>query len=436
MLTFAALGCDTNSNPAAPVDQTVVDNNPTTAPVEKAIKVRFLVERSFPSIGGVDLYRLETTEGHPVALTDEFGDPYACEEDLDCIEFAEPDLCIYGAVCNPLGLCDAAIYDSCLNGDGKEKYFEAVSCGSDYDCESDDNVCTREVCNFNLFGGTCVHPAADLPDITCGLGVCENAIPACVNFVENADTCAEGDPTGTDEDCNGLDENCDGTNDDGYVETATDCGVGECFSTGTMACVDGDTFDTCTEGAPMDETCDDLDNDCDGLINDDFDDVEGGACSSCYEPNYGPALECGMTYVGNESGFEDSLNGYVLRSYYEETGYERIYPFTSSGGVRVFVKAVNVDPETDIDYFLLMEECSVDANTAWGNTRLVFVPEAGISYLVAIDEYEGGDTLLEYDVEVECMELDCGDGIDNDGDDDVDCDDDDCAAADDCILPL
>jgi hypothetical protein len=45
--------------------------------------------------------------------------------------------------------------------------------------------------------------------------------------------------------CDGVDNNCDGTADDGYVATATSCGIGECSSTGQTTCVEGVEGDSC-----------------------------------------------------------------------------------------------------------------------------------------------------------------------------------------------
>jgi hypothetical protein len=89
----------------------------------------------------------------------------------------------------------------------------------------------------------------------------------CTAGVWGGDTC---DPLAgaTAETCNNIDDNCDGTIDG--ISQATNCGVGECAgNTGTETCTagawGGDTCDP-LDGATA-EVCDNLDNDCDGQID-------------------------------------------------------------------------------------------------------------------------------------------------------------------------
>ncbi len=74
-------------------------------------------------------------------------------------------------------------------------------------------------------------------------------------------------PNAPDTNCNGIDDNCNGQVDDGYVKTATTCGVGACASTGVQQCTNGQLIDTCTSYTPTTEVCDGLDNNCDGQID-------------------------------------------------------------------------------------------------------------------------------------------------------------------------
>lgn len=76
--------------------------------------------------------------------------------------------------------------------------------------------------------------------------------------------------------CNNLDDDCDGRVDEEFPDKGNTCyiGIGECRRSGTMVCNEiGDaTFCRGVAGRPSPELCDSLDNDCDGEID------EGDVC--------------------------------------------------------------------------------------------------------------------------------------------------------------
>ena len=77
-------------------------------------------------------------------------------------------------------------------------------------------------------------------------------------------------PDASDDNCDGIDDNCDGSADNNYITTVITCGTGVCTSVGQLECQSGAEVNTCTPSLPTESeeaTCDDLDNDCDGQVD-------------------------------------------------------------------------------------------------------------------------------------------------------------------------
>ncbi|HRE87714.1 MAG TPA: MopE-related protein, partial [Myxococcota bacterium] len=68
----------------------------------------------------------------------------------------------------------------------------------------------------------------------------------------------------TSDTCDAVDTDCDGQVDEDFAAQATSCGVGECRRTGTTTCSGGVVGDSCASANPSAEVCDGKDNDCDG----------------------------------------------------------------------------------------------------------------------------------------------------------------------------
>ncbi len=175
------------------------------------------------------------------------------------------------SICEPTELgtevtCDDGVDNDC---DGLVDTADPDCTGCTWTGPDDDCNGFDDDCNGLIDDGYVSTPT------TCGLGACESS--GGLECVDGSivDTCLPGTPLPSDATCDGIDEDCNGLIDDGYVATPTNCGVGECASTGALECVDGSIVDTCVPGVPGvegpfgDPTCSDaLDNDCDGLTDD------------------------------------------------------------------------------------------------------------------------------------------------------------------------
>lgn len=104
--------------------------------------------------------------------------------------------------------------------------------------------------------------------------------------VANYDDCNDADCVvyaGASELCDGKDNDCNGLTDEGYGTLGQACadGTGECFVTGTIVCAANGQSSQCSvqAKAPNTEICDDKDNDCDGLTDEDCDNDGDGYCN-------------------------------------------------------------------------------------------------------------------------------------------------------------
>ena len=143
---------------------------------------------------------------------------------------------------------------------------EEICDGLDNDCNSivDDNFPEQhQLCGF--------VEGADY-----GVGVCTPGVMTC----DNGSLYCNGHVGPSEEICDGLDNNCNGSIDEGVANTtAIVCydgpdgtmAIGECRA-GVRYCQEGG-FDGPCDGQvlPIEEICDNLDNDCDGEVDEGFD---------------------------------------------------------------------------------------------------------------------------------------------------------------------
>ena len=245
--------------------------------------------------------KCDATGLQPRCVVDECDDGYWQASDLSCAEF--PDTlckqCAADKACQvPGDTCEDLVADGksfclwdcsteslhpdlgagqgacptgyiCIETDAQgQPFFQCVPLSGSCEC-LDSNAGEIRLCQVTTDLGTCVGQETCDPDS--GWVGCTAVPPAA-------------------ETCNGVDDDCDGSLDEEWPEKGKAClgGVGECQRAGTRNCTpDGmDLECDAVPGAPIDESCDLLDNDCDGDTDEDF--IQDGKyyldtmCGNCF----------------------------------------------------------------------------------------------------------------------------------------------------------
>ncbi len=211
-----------------------------------------------------------------------------------------------GAACGPTtGACSAG-FEECLGGalqcTGATGPTLETCNGVDDDCDATTDEgfdLMNDLRNCGMCGRTCSydHASASCSSGSCAMGACD---PGWVdrNGLDSDGCEYECDYAGA-EICNGRDDDCDGTTDLGLTPPSNFCNPnGVCA--GTSATCGGASGWTCVYPGTYEETeatCDGLDNDCDGGVDEPFPLVG----SSCSNGGTGVCRTTG-TYVCNGAG--------------------------------------------------------------------------------------------------------------------------------------
>jgi hypothetical protein len=150
------------------------------------------------------------------------------------------------------------------------------------------------------------------------------------------------------------------------------------------------------------EICnDERDNDNDTWI--DCHDEDCAQDSNCQDCTSQGQISCGGSISGSNAGRPNNITTYPVcddsQPPLQETGGEVAYQFRSDQDVQV--TAVLSDMTEDLDIFALAASCSADTCVDKGDSQLWFPAEAGRTYYIVVDGYEGASG--DFSLSVECQ---------------------------------
>ncbi|MCB9538916.1 MAG: hypothetical protein H6704_22035 [Myxococcales bacterium] len=238
------------------------------------------------------------TPGRPAA-----GDATCDGVDDDCDGVADEGAVARRVTCGE-GACRRDGEARCVDGAVQTDCAPAPPAGRDATCDGVDDDCD----------GTPDEDA--LPQaVRCGVGACAAVGERRCEAGAEVQRCDPGAPADADVRCDGVDEDCDGAVDEDWAPTDVLCGVGACAAIGRSACVDGARVERCApaEPAAADPTCDGVDDDCDGLTDEDFAPPTtacgAGACARQTPTRCVDGVEADVCVPGEPTGDDADCDG-------------------------------------------------------------------------------------------------------------------------------
>lgn len=272
------------------------------------------------------------------------------------------ELCTMGT-----NTCMGSMVRSCIfNGDGCAVYGPPMSCPGSFACS--DNDC-RPVSN-------CIDADGD------GYGAGCQAGPDC----RDDDNMIY---PGAAERCDGVDNNCNNLIDEGFPGVGQSCsaGQGACQTTGLNICgANGQVVCDAVAGMPSMEVCDGLDNDCNGVVDDNMICPVTPCADDPQEPNDTAA-----------QAFSLNVNAPVLGRTCASD--KEFFKLNVTAGQTYRVNLAFPHSSSDLDMVLFENGAPYrTADSANDHEQLQFTAAAGKTYTLEVQNYGAADNFYRLSV--------------------------------------
>lgn len=376
------------------------------------------------------------------------GDGRTCSDLDECLD--QP--------CDPLTHCTNArgsyLCSACPAGYSGDGY---AGCADIDECATEGGHCYDPTACENLPGSyrcaACPVPSPTSPT-TCGdTGCGGTGVRSCLDGRAH-DSCVPLTPS-ADTQCDGLDQDCDSVADDEFASTSTACGVGRCKATGQLTCRAGIVFDSCAPTAPAasDSSCDGVDDDCDGVADEDYLPLPTscgvGSCArtgmtSCASGMLGDSCAAPQPSGDDATcdGVDDDCDGRVDEDFLGQSSSACELNGCPGTAAPACSNGTLVDVCTATPGCIREADCG-DARDDDGD-HLVDCDDSDCAALPSCFEDCHNATDDDGDGLVDCLDASCaskapcvaeicGNGLDDDGDSRPDCTDADCAGSGTCV---